>query len=166
MKSLLNKIKQVYNSITTSNSSTLTTNGNTVMTISSSGNVAIGANAGYYETGSSKLFIDNDPRVDEADGRAKALVYGIFAATVVILAVVPPIVPIDIPFKIAPPSSAQVAVGKIDKTTQANPSDFYYQYVFEDGEATYFIDSNGYFVKRENLVKSLTSIASDDFSTF
>ena len=69
-------------------------------------------------------------------------------------------------FKIAPPSSAQVAVGKIDKTLQANSSDFYYQYVFEDGEATYFIDSNGYFVKRENFVKSLTSIASDDFSTF
>ena len=69
-------------------------------------------------------------------------------------------------FKVAPPNSSQVAVGKIDKTTQANPSDFYYQYVFEDGEATYFIDSNGYFVKRENFVKSLTSIASDDFSTF
>jgi hypothetical protein len=69
-------------------------------------------------------------------------------------------------FKIAPPSNAQVAVGKIDKTTQANPSDFYYQYVFEDGEATYFIDSDGYFVKRENVVKSLTSIVSDDFSTF
>jgi hypothetical protein len=69
-------------------------------------------------------------------------------------------------FKIAPPISAQVAVGKIDKTTQANPSDFYYQYVFEDGEATYFIDSDSYFVKRENFVKSLTSIPSDDFSTF
>ena len=69
-------------------------------------------------------------------------------------------------FKVAPKSGAQIAVGKIDKTLQANPSDFYYQYVFEDGEATYFIDSNGYFVKRENLVKSLTSIASDDFSTF
>jgi len=69
-------------------------------------------------------------------------------------------------FKVAPPSSSQVAVGKIDKTTQANPSDFYYQYVFEDGEATYFVDSNGYFVKRENFVKSLTSIPSDDFSTF
>ena len=69
-------------------------------------------------------------------------------------------------FKIAPPTSAQVAIGKIDKTLQANSSDFYYQYVFEDGEATYFIDSNGYFVKRENFVKSLTSIASDDFSTF
>ena len=69
-------------------------------------------------------------------------------------------------FKIAPPTSAQVAIGKIDKTLQANPSDFYYQYVFEDGEATYFIDSDGYFVKRENFVKSLTSIVSDDFSTF
>ena len=69
-------------------------------------------------------------------------------------------------FKIAPPTSAQVAVGKIDKTTQANPSDFYYQYVFEDGDATYFIDSDGYFVKRENFAKSLTSIVTDDFSTF
>ncbi len=69
-------------------------------------------------------------------------------------------------FKVAPKSGAQIAIGKIDKTLQANSSDFYYQYVFEDGEATYFIDSNGYFVKRENFVKSLTSIASDDFSTF
>ena len=69
-------------------------------------------------------------------------------------------------FKIAPKNLAQVAVGKIDKTTQANPSDFYYQYVFEDGDATYFIDSNGYFVKRENFAKSLTSIPTDDFSTF
>jgi hypothetical protein len=69
-------------------------------------------------------------------------------------------------FKIAPKNLAQVAVGKIDKTTQSNPEDFYYQYVFEDGDATYFIDSNGYFVKRENFAKSLTSIATDDFSTF
>jgi hypothetical protein len=69
-------------------------------------------------------------------------------------------------FKIPPKNGSQIAIGKIDKKLQANPSDFYYQYVFEDGEATYFIDSNGYFVKRENLVKSLTSIASDDFSTF
>ena len=69
-------------------------------------------------------------------------------------------------FKIAPKNLAQIAVGKLDKTLQANPSDFYYQYVFEDGDATYFIDSNGYFVKRENFAKSLTSIATDDFSTF
>ena len=69
-------------------------------------------------------------------------------------------------FKIAPANNAQVAVGKIDKTLQSNTSDFYYQYVFEDGDATYFVDSDGYFVKRENFAKSLTSIASDDFSTF
>ena len=69
-------------------------------------------------------------------------------------------------FKIAPKNLAQIAVGKLDKTLQSNPSDFYYQYVFEDGDATYFIDSNGYFVKRENFAKSLTSIATDDFSTF
>ena len=38
--------------------------------------------------------------------------------------------------------------------------------MFEDGDATYFIDDNGYFVKRENLGKGLTALASDDFSTF
>jgi hypothetical protein len=48
MKFLLNKIKQIYNNITTSNLSTFTTNGNTNMTISSSGNVGIGT--GYSTT--------------------------------------------------------------------------------------------------------------------
>ena len=43
-------------------------------------NVALGTTAGYYETGSNKLFIDNAARSDEADGRIKALIYGIFAA--------------------------------------------------------------------------------------
>jgi hypothetical protein len=43
-------------------------------------NVALGQGAGFHETGSSKLFIDNAYREDEADGRAKALIYGIFAA--------------------------------------------------------------------------------------
>lgn len=42
--------------------------------------VAIGPYAGYYETESSKLFIDNAFRAGEADGRVKALVYGVFAA--------------------------------------------------------------------------------------
>lgn len=69
-------------------------------------------------------------------------------------------------FKFSPKSGAQIAIGKIDKTLKSNTSDFYYQYTFENGEATYFIDDNGYFVKRENVVKSLTSIVSDDFSTF
>ncbi|HUT96039.1 MAG TPA: hypothetical protein VMW82_00490 [Candidatus Paceibacterota bacterium] len=46
----------------------------------SSGNVGIGYNAGYYETGSNKLFIDNATRASEADARLKALIYGIFAA--------------------------------------------------------------------------------------
>jgi hypothetical protein len=69
-------------------------------------------------------------------------------------------------FKVVPKSGAQVAIGKIDKTLKSNTSDFYYQYVFEDGEATYFIDDNAYFVKRENLNKVLTPLASDDFNTF
>lgn len=42
------------------------------------GNVFLGNNAGYYETGSSKLFIDNATRSNEADARTKALVYGVF----------------------------------------------------------------------------------------
>ena len=53
-------------------------------------------------------------------------------------------------FKIAPFSNSQVAVGYIDKQYKNNTSDFYHQYVMENGDATYFIDSDGYFVKREN----------------
>ena len=69
-------------------------------------------------------------------------------------------------FKIAPFSGSQVAIGYINKKYKNNTSDLYHQYLFEDGDATYFIDDNGYFVKRENLGKGLTAIASDDFSTF
>ena len=47
-----------------------------------SGNVALGFSAGFYETGSNKLFIDNQPRANEADARTKALIYGIFDAAV------------------------------------------------------------------------------------
>ena len=43
------------------------------------GNVALGFQAGYYETGSNKLFIDNQPRANEVDARAKALIHGTFA---------------------------------------------------------------------------------------
>jgi len=45
-------------------------------------NIFLGSYAGFYETGSYKLFIDYAPRASEADGRIKALVYGIFAAAV------------------------------------------------------------------------------------
>lgn len=45
-------------------------------------NVGIGWCAGFHETGSNKLFIDNAPRASEADGRAKALIYGVFDAAV------------------------------------------------------------------------------------
>lgn len=48
--------------------------------ISGNSNVAIGHSAGFYETGSNKLFIDNVTRASEADGRLKALLYGIFDA--------------------------------------------------------------------------------------
>lgn len=48
--------------------------------ISGNRNVNLGYQAGYYETGSDKLFIDNAPRANEADGRVKALVYGVFNA--------------------------------------------------------------------------------------
>ena len=46
------------------------------------GNVFIGNYAGYYETQSNKLFIDNAQRASEADGRLKALIYGVFDAAV------------------------------------------------------------------------------------
>jgi hypothetical protein len=42
--------------------------------------VAIGYNAGFYETGTCKLFIDSFARASEADARIKALIYGVFDA--------------------------------------------------------------------------------------
>jgi hypothetical protein len=47
------------------------------------GNVYLGYKAGYYETAGDKLFIDNRQRTNEADGRAKALMYGIFDAATI-----------------------------------------------------------------------------------
>lgn len=43
--------------------------------------VYLGYMAGFYETANNKLFIDNAQRASESDGRAKALVYGIFDAS-------------------------------------------------------------------------------------
>lgn len=40
----------------------------------------MGHQAGYYETGNNKLFIDNAARASEADARIKALIYGVFDA--------------------------------------------------------------------------------------
>lgn len=55
---------------------------NTGVTGDGSGCVFLGFEAGYYETGSDKLFIDNASRTNEADARVKALMYGVFAAAV------------------------------------------------------------------------------------
>lgn len=68
-------------------------------------------------------------------------------------------------FKIAPFNSAQVAVGYIDRQYKNNSSDFYHQFRNEEGDATYFISNDGYFVKRENKSKGLTALTSDDFAT-
>ncbi|MFZ5365021.1 MAG: hypothetical protein ACOZBH_02370 [Patescibacteria group bacterium] len=48
--------------------------------LSTSGNVAIGYRAGYFETGNNRLFIDNNSRSDEATGRVRSLIYGEFAS--------------------------------------------------------------------------------------
>jgi len=56
------------------------TSGNTLTTGNS--NVFIGNAAGYYETGSNKLFIDNQTRTNEATSRTNSLIYGVFNATV------------------------------------------------------------------------------------
>ena len=53
----------------------------------------------------------------------------------------------------------------IPKEYKNNTSDKYHQYVFEDGDATYHIDDNGYFVKRENKSRGATALTTDDFST-
>jgi len=71
-----------------------------------------------------------------------------------------------ITFNIAPFSGSQVAVGLINKNYKNNTTDKYQQYIFEDGDATFFIDSDGYLIKRENRDKGLTALTSDDFDTF
>ena len=68
-------------------------------------------------------------------------------------------------FKIAPFSGSQVAIGRIEKEYKNNTSDKYQQYVFEDCYATYHIDDNGYFVKRENKSRGATALTTDDFAT-
>tara|TARA_B100001094_G_scaffold107344_1_gene103381 strand:+ start:350 stop:958 length:609 start_codon:yes stop_codon:yes gene_type:complete len=70
-----------------------------------------------------------------------------------------------ITFKIKPSNGSQIAVGIINKTYKNNTNDKYHQYVYEDGDATFYIDSNGYFVKRENRSRGATA-TSDDFDTF
>lgn len=47
-----------------------------------SDNVFLGYAAGYYETASNVLMIDDRARTNEADARIKALIYGTFASTV------------------------------------------------------------------------------------
>ena len=69
-------------------------------------------------------------------------------------------------FIVAPFNNAQIAVGIKDKEYKNNTSDLYQQYIFEDGETTYYVDSDGYLIKRENLNKALTPLVSDDFNTF
>jgi len=71
-----------------------------------------------------------------------------------------------ITFNIAPFNGSQVAVGLINKNYKNNTTDKYQQYIFEDGDATYFVDSDGYLIKRENVGYGLTALASDDFDTF
>ena len=68
-------------------------------------------------------------------------------------------------FKVAPFNGSQVAVGYVDKEYKNNTSDKYHQYVFEDGDATYYVDDNGYFVKRENKSRGATALTTDDFAT-
>jgi len=69
-----------------------------------------------------------------------------------------------ITFEIAPANGVQIAVGKIDKLNKQNTTDKYWQYIFEDGDATYYIDNDGYLVKRENKSYGQTA-TTDDFST-
>tara|TARA_B100000035_G_C20824047_1_gene475610 strand:+ start:108 stop:713 length:606 start_codon:yes stop_codon:yes gene_type:complete len=71
-----------------------------------------------------------------------------------------------ITFKIKPSNGAQIAVGLINKKYNNNTNDKYNQYLFEEGDATFFVDSDGYFVKRENRSRGATALTSDDFSTF
>lgn len=64
-----------------------------------------------------------------------------------------------------PKSGAQIAICKVDKKYKNNTNDFYHQFRMEGGDATYYIDDNAYFVKRENRSRGATALSSDDFST-
>jgi hypothetical protein len=64
-----------------------------------------------------------------------------------------------------PKSGAQIAICKVDKKYKNNTNDFYHQFRMEDGDATYYIDDDGYFVKRENRSRGATALTSDDFTT-
>ena len=68
-------------------------------------------------------------------------------------------------FVIRPANGTSIAVGLINKEYKNNTTDKYQQYIFEDGDATYFIDSDGYLIKRENVGYGLTALASDDYTT-
>lgn len=70
-----------------------------------------------------------------------------------------------ITFVIKPANNAVIAVGLIKKEFKNNTTDKYQQYIFEDGDATYYMDTDGYLNKRENVGYGLTAIASDDFTT-
>jgi hypothetical protein len=65
-----------------------------------------------------------------------------------------------------PKSGAQIAICKVDKKYKNYDNDFYHQFRHESGDATYYVDDNGYFVKRENRSRGATALSSDDFSTF
>ena len=69
-------------------------------------------------------------------------------------------------FVIKPFNGALVSVGLINKEYKNNTTDKYQQYIFEDGDATYYVDNDGYLIKRENIGYGLTALASDDFTTF
>jgi len=69
-------------------------------------------------------------------------------------------------FKIAPFNGSQIAVAYVNKKYKNNSNDYHHQFRHESGEATYFIDNNGYLVKRENRSRGVTALVSDDFNTF
>ena len=66
-----------------------------------------------------------------------------------------------ITFNIAPANGAQIAVGRINKGYKNNTSDLYQQYFFENGDATFFVDSDGYLIKRENRAYNQTATTDD-----
>ena len=70
-----------------------------------------------------------------------------------------------ITFIAKPKSGAQIAICKVERKYKNNDNDFYHQFRMEGGDATYYIDDNGYFVKRENRSRGATALTSDDFTT-
>jgi hypothetical protein len=68
-------------------------------------------------------------------------------------------------FSVAPHSAANIVIRKVNKKYLNNVSDTFQQYRFENGDAFYFINSDGYLIRREQK-RPIISEVLDSFSSY